>query len=801
MKFFWTLLLLCSFSTQAQINLTGTVQDDAKKSVAYATISLFKAVDSTFYKSAWTDDAGIFVIKDVATGDYVLNISGIGYGTLSRKLTLSTNTTLDNLILVQQKESLDVVTVNAKKPIVEKRADRIIFNVENSTLSNGNAATILKSTPGVVTINGNYLVQNKAAVVYINNKRVYLTSDELNQLLSGYSANNITTVEVITVPPAQYDADGAAIININTSKGISLGYKGSLTADYTIDTFAKYQLGTSHFYKNNWLNVYANYNYNPRKDYKEDESQIGFFNTDGTRNSRWFIDFDKVSRSAAHNFNTVIDITVDSNNTIDISGNFVSNKNQEIDSRANTLILNQGATTFSGFNTASNLGGQRTQGFANAGWDHYFKNKSKLRLEGNYIFTDRDVSQDLNSRFFDTSNTTTGTNSFSTVQDQLIKIYATSLDYNFTLSTWEMAAGIKSTAVENTSILDFFDRNSGSNVFDNALSDNFFYKENVQAAFLQANRDWETISLTAGLRVEQTDITGTSRALGTVNTQSYLELFPSVSLSKQMSEDNTYVLSYKRSLERPKYESLNPFSYFINDNNFITGNPNLTPAFTSAYAASWIHKDFFNLDVRYGYTDNLLAQMPFQDNTNFTLNSQTVNLNYELQYSLDGTFYKYINSSWYNQTYVSLFYIENEFTARASGNVTQQLNTTGFYLNTFNRFNLSTDKTLSMDAQAGYLSSLLVGSYLFENQLTSSVGLRKTIWNKRGIITVNFNDLFLGQNQRLTSRYLNQDNYYLGLPETQTFNVGFTYNFGNYGLDNRAVETPEEQKRTQTNTF
>lgn len=801
MNYFWSLILLFSISTQAQVNLTGSVQDDLKKPVTYATVSLLKAADSSFYKSAWTEETGIFEIENIAAGDYVLNITAVGYSSLSRKLTLNKNTSLNDLVLSIQAESLDAVTIKASKPVVEKRADRIIFKVENSTLSNGNAAGILKATPGVVSLNGGYLVKNKAAVIYINNKRVFLTKNELNQLLTSYSADNITSVEVITVPSAQYDADGGVVININTSKGISLGYKGSVIADYTVDTFAKYQFGISQFYKNDWLNVYANYNYNPRKDFKEDEAQTGFFNPDGTRNSRWFVDFEKVTRSEAHNFNTVIDITVDKSNNIDLSGNFVSNKNQSINSQANTLILGQGATTFSGFDTTSELGGQRTQGFANAGWDHYFKDNSKLRLEGNYIFTDRDVFQDLNSAFFNEANVTTGTNAFKTIQDQNIKIYAASLDYNFSLSDWTMATGLKTTAVDNLSILDFFDTNSGMQVFDSSLSDNFFYEERVQAAFVQANRDWESISLTAGLRAEQTDITGTSRALGTVNTQSYLELFPSASLSKRVSEDNMYVLSFKRSLERPKYESLNPFSYFINDNNVITGNPNLIPAFTNSYSASWIHKDFFNLDIGYSYTKNLLAEMPFQNNMDFTLNAQTINLNYELQYSIDGTFYKPINDSWYMQTYASLYHIENEFTALASNNVTQQLNTTGFYINSFNRFNLSTDQTLSMDVQVGYLSSLLIGSYLFENQITSSVGLRKTLWNDRAVLTVNLNDLFLGQNQRLSSRYLNQDNFFLGLPETQTFNIGFTYKFGNYNLDNREIEKPEEENRTKTTTF
>jgi len=219
--------------------------------------------------------------------------------------------------------------------------------------------------------------------VYVNNKRVYLTATELDVLLTSYAGGNVKSIEVITTPPARYDADVAVVLNINTSKGVSLGYKGSITTDYTIGTFAKHQLGTSYFYRNDWLNVYANYNYNPRKDFKEDEAQIGFFSPDGSRNARWFVDFEKVHRQDTHSGNAVIDITRNESSTLDISANYVTNNNQEVSSNSQTVILAQDATTFSGFNANAALGGNRSQGFLNGGWDYIINTKKTIRLEGN----------------------------------------------------------------------------------------------------------------------------------------------------------------------------------------------------------------------------------------------------------------------------------------------------------------------------------------------------------------------------------------------------------------------------------
>lgn len=267
-------------------------------------------------------------------------------------------------------EELDAILIRASKPTIDKRADRLVFNVENTVLSIGNTQNLLKKTPGVFEMEGTYMVQNSPAVIYINNKRVYLTSDELSALLRGYSADNIKSVEVITNPPASYDAEGVAVININTSKGISLGYKGNVSGQWTQGTFAKYQLGSSHFYKNNWLHVYSSYNYNPRRDLKLDDARIGFFNPDGSRSERWFTKLEKVDRSAAHNFNTIVDMTVNERNSLSFSGNFSTNQNNDVTYQNETLVLQEGATMFTGFNANSQFENNRTNGFANAQWQH-----------------------------------------------------------------------------------------------------------------------------------------------------------------------------------------------------------------------------------------------------------------------------------------------------------------------------------------------------------------------------------------------------------------------------------------------
>jgi hypothetical protein len=143
---------------------------------------------------------------------------------------------------------------------------------------------------------------------------------------------------------------------------------------------------------------------------------------------------------------------------------------------------------------------------------------------------------------------------------------------------FNLSAGLKYTHVKNRGIFDFFNGNSAVSVFNNVLSEDFDYNETVYAAFAKLDKERAAWSPNLVLRAEQTEIAGNNRTLGAVNTQNYLQFFPNIALAKQQNEDNIYSLTYKRTLDRPSYEMLNPFSYFINDTNFNTGNPNLALA-------------------------------------------------------------------------------------------------------------------------------------------------------------------------------------------------------------------------------
>ncbi|MBT8294886.1 MAG: carboxypeptidase-like regulatory domain-containing protein, partial [Gramella sp.] len=355
-KFTPLLFLLFSFAVHAQSELKGKIENVEKEPVAFANVILLNAEDSTsVYKGTISEDDGSFLLENIADNIYLLKVSFVGYAESLQKVKVKGNTRLKTITLDESSDALDEVVVNGRKPKVSRQVDRLVFDVENTTLSTGNTFEILKRTPGVIVSQGQLLVKNRAATVYINDRKVYLTSQELQQLLEGFSAENIKSVEVITNPPARYDAEGGAILNIKTSRNISIGYKGSLNASNTIAVVPKYNVGTSHYYKTDWLNFYASYNYNQQDLYKKDEGFIEFYSPNGNIDSSWLTDFEKDTETYSHNINSILDFTLSEASTLSLSANIQIRPKSENDINGLTNILDNSNSLDSLFTTDSRL--------------------------------------------------------------------------------------------------------------------------------------------------------------------------------------------------------------------------------------------------------------------------------------------------------------------------------------------------------------------------------------------------------------------------------------------------------------
>ena len=792
-----TLLLLWSMTHCAfgqSYHLQGEVRDQYSTPVPFASVFLLAVTDSTLVSGTSADEMGVFTIENIPEGLYLLRASYIGQKSEEQAIEIFKDTKIGALIIAQEAEELNEVTITANRPKVDRKVDRIVFNVENSVLSQNNSWDILRQTPGVIVMGDELKVRNRATEVYINNRKVQLSPDEIRSLLENYQGENIKSVEVIYNPPASYDAEGGSILNIITSKNVSLGYKGNVTAGYTQGIFPKYNLGTSHFYKTEKLNVNASYAYAPEKIFKNVKNNTRFQDDTGVF-SVWDTDFDQTFSRETHNAGLVVDYDFDERNTLSLTSNALIAPYKKSDFFQRTTITDAAGVLDSTFTTNSLLNEQKNNLSADLTYKHEFKNEGRLNLNTHYTYFDLNRDQDVNSNYFLPDGAFIRDFNFFTNADQQIEIKTAQLDYITTLGAVGLETGAKASFINSESVLDYFLRNNGSEFIPN-LSDNYRYDENVYAGYFSANRDWEKWSLKAGLRAEQTESKGTSRNVATINSLNYFELFPSFYVLHNLNENHSLSFNYSRKLQRPRYQDLNPFRTYINENSFVEGNPNLLPNFSNNFNLNYTLKQEYFFDFYYRDNGRYISTITFQDNESLVLRDITQNVLESTSYGIDFTYGKSITNNWYVFSYLSVYHEDETFMALQSEPYAFKNEINGVYVDLTNYLTLSKDSTFKGELGFVYMSANLEGSYQLDPSTNLYVGLRKSFWNNRAILSVSANDLLGKYNAYAVSKYLNQDNRYLATPETQYVRFGFTYKFGNYRLEDnqRDIEKIERER-------
>ena len=776
-------------------NITGKVIDDQQRAVPYANVLLLKAADSTFVKGAVSEENGEILFAEISSGTYLIKASFVGFKeSYSNPFELKDQIRIPDLILQENSEALDAVTVNYRKPTVDRRVDRIVFNVENTAISSGTTFDILQRTPGVIVNQGQLLVKNRPAQVYINDRKVYLTNEELQQLLEGFAGVNVKSVEVITTPPARYDAEGGAILNIITSKNLSIGYKGSLNASNTVAIKPKYNVGTSQYYKTDWLNAFASYNFNSRFDVKTDEGFVQFYNPNGSEKATWEDLFQRETRTISHSLNTILDFTLSETEMLSFTANILHTPKANSDISGRTETYNPQGQLDSLYTTQSRLENQRDNLLFNLNYEKQLgENGATLSANANYIdYTDNQM-QSVATRYVSAQGNLLNANAFNTIPTQKSQIYTGQLDYSGNLGKWSFEAGAKYSGINSESRQEFFNTAGNVSDADAILNDNFDYTEGIYASYFSFAKDWEKWSFKTGLRGEYTDANGNSRTLGVVNTQEYLELFPTAYLMYAAADNHSFALDYSRRIDRPRFQSLNPYRYFLNENNFQEGNPNIQPAIANKVKLSYSFKNKLSFELYWDRIDNAMSRLPFQDNENLTLRSVNTNLNYEQQYSLDVIYSEFVNNWMWMSVYASFFNLENEFVALEDNNSLVQKEINGLYIETLNY--LIINPTLNVAISNNFTSNFLVGSYEYDRpQYRLNVDIQKRFLDGRLIVNLSSEDIFNTNNIPLTSHYLNQNNTFFAMPESQKIRVGVRYNFGNFKLSDNSRNTSVEEE-------
>lgn len=779
--------LLPTLIIAQKFSISGSVMDESGQAVSFANVVALDANNPETIHGTTTDETGAFLLSELMQGKYIFQVSYLGYITHNDTLVLDRDLNLNTVFLEEKTEELDGVIVLAKKPTVNRLVDRLVFNVENSTLSENNVLDVLKHTPGVLIRDQNITVRNSTPSIYINDRKVYLSTEEVQQLLEGTSATNIKSIEVITNPPTKYDAEGGVVLNIVTNRNIISGYNGSIFGNYKQGkVFPKYSIGTTHFFKTKNLNAYLNYNISPRKDYRQIDESVNFFENDQTSNS-WDTDFERDRKTADQSINANLEYELNQNNRIGFTSNILLSPKKNSKQKAHSVIevYNSVKQLDSTFITDNSLISKMNNLAFTLDYLHKFDREGEqLIVSAHHTNFDFTSNQNVDTDYFWPDNTLIRNSIFQTLSSQEIKLYTGQIDYELPFNdSKKLEAGAKYTDIDSRNILEQYNFDNGQPVIDAQNSDNFLYDETIYASYLSYASDYENWNFKLGLRTEYTDIKSNSISTSTLNNNYYFKLFPSFHILNELSQESEIYFNYNKRIQRPRYRELNPFKYYLNESNYIVGDPKLKPQIDDVLTLGYTFKKDFTFEAYYRYERNPIIELTIQDNENNELQYAYTNLDHAITYGLDFTSYTELFPNWNLYALTSVFYYDNKFYSQESTNELLNNDKWSFYAQIINYFTFLKDKSLTADITFLFISPVAEGPINVSSRSSLDINLRKTFWNKRASFSIGFTDIFDTLNFNQVTKYKNQDIYSDWYTENRLFTFGFIYKFGNFRLD------------------
>jgi iron complex outermembrane receptor protein len=633
MKKLYNLLLITSLMALAGIakaqnmpgNVTGSVNEESQKPIESATVSLLAAKDSSVIKSSVSDKSGKFELNNISEGRFLVSVSYIGHKKFfSRKFEISASNksiALGNIILPNQSNQLKEVSVIGKKPFIEQKADRMIVNVESSPSSAGSSAMdILEKSPGVtVDKDGNISLKGKQGVtVMIDDKPTYLSATQLANYLKSLPASSIDQLEIMTNPSAKYDAAGnSGIINIKTKKNKVKGFNGSATLTHTQGVYPKPSGSLNMNYRTGKFNLFLNAGYTHWEGFQALDINRNYLDLSGKQITSIFTQHTYIKfTNPEANLKFGADYYVSSKTTI----GFVARgfENTEDDRTQSTIFLkNANYQVDSIVYSPSSNKGLWKNGAINLNFRHQFDSLgTELTADADYIKYKSGSDQYFDNITYDPNWVKKGETILTGNLPSDIDIYSFKADFahNFKKNL-KFEAGIKTSYVSTDNTANYFNVTNNVPAVDTTKTNRFLYRENINAAYINLNKQYKKWSVQAGLRLENTNYSG--HQLGnnyTVNNndslfrKTYVNLFPTLYVSYQANAKNSFSVNYGRRIDRPAYQDLNPFMFFLDEFTYQAGNPYLQPQFTQNIELSHSYNNILTTTLNYSNTKNFFSE-------------------------------------------------------------------------------------------------------------------------------------------------------------------------------------------------
>ncbi|MVM41245.1 TonB-dependent receptor [Spirosoma sp. HMF3257] len=817
--FSFSILLLLTLTTAfAQVLTRGTVNGRvgtvAGKPLEFTTMMLLKAKDSTLVKGAISDVDGKYAFENVGAGQYRVAAQQIGY-----RKTYSAPFTIDEahpalelpaLSMTDETKSLTEVKVVAQKPFIEQQVDRTVMNVENSIVASGNTALeVLEKAPGVTIDRQNDQIQLKGksgVIVYIDGKQTYLSQQEVSNLLKNTPSDNIASIEIITNPGSKYDAAGnSGIINIKMKKNKNFGTNGTfiLGTGYgwvnnlagVRDDLPKFNSSLNINHREGKINLFGNYSYVNRQSAQSNQlSRVIPYNGHTTY-------FDQNSfrpnQFTGHSYKAGMDYFINDKSTIGVLVNGFSNDwrstglNNTLISDENRQLSSKAITQTSQGNFLSNLTGNINYKF------DYGKGR-EWTVDADYVHYNGKSGNNLSTQYFNSENVLFKPNQdVRSTMPSTINILAFKTDYVHPLKNGgKVEAGLKSSYVtaDNNTLYDTLQQENRQWLPDASRSNQFQYTENINAGYVNYAGKFGKLKVQAGLRAEHTHSIGNSITLNQTVDRNYLNLFPTLFLSRQLDTNNVLNLSYSRRIDRPDYQNLNPFVFYLDPYTYQKGNPFLRPQYTNSIELTHVYKNAFTTTLNYSHTTDFInqetpRQIASENITYVTPENQGSMDNVSLNLSFPVTIAKW----WRMQNNINSYYQHYQTTYSGTP---YEVKLVAYNLYMSNNFTLS--KTVSAEVSGWYNSASQYGFYRAQPMGGFSVGVQKKVMDGKGNLKLNVNDPFWLNHFNGRAAVQDIDFRVQSRWESRQIRLTFTYRFGNQnvkGARQRNSATSAEQNR------
>lgn len=771
------LLILFSnmLSAQALQNLTlsGNIKSD--KAVQME-INLLDA-DKKLIKTEIADSNGKFTFNDLRGGTYHLKINRNGSEVYhADNITLAENTTLPSIDL--NVKSIEGVTITKTKPLIERQDGKMIMNVENSIASTGNSAfEVLEKAPGVsIDNNDNISLRGKGnLLVQIDGKNTPMTGSDLANYLKGMPSSTIEKIEFITNPSSKYDAAGSAIINIKLKKEQRKGTNGSVSTSLGTGKYVKNNNSFSINHRNKKVNIFANYSFAYREAYNGLVLDRNFYENNVFQKTYIQDNFLKFKFNN-HIAKAGMDYYMNDKNVIGFSVGLISNK-FGLNGDNSNLTLGSNHLPESTFNTLNTSNDQMSNVSVNV------NHKYTIDSLGSEISTDFDYINYSNSSL---QNFETKTHDIASNQDYLdiqkgdmngkINIYSLKSDLTKNFSNdWKLESGIKTSFVKTDNDLKFFNATTGIPVPDLNKTNHFIYEENINAIYGNVAKKWDKFKVTAGLRLENTNIKGTQITTNQINKRNYTQLFPSAVLSYDLTEKSNLEINLSRRITRPSYNQLNPFKLYLDPTTMRSGNPDLNPQTIMNYELTYSLSNKYFATLTYSKTsDNItdILKPVVEGGQNVTVQTFE-NLNSASYFGLNLIAPVKVTKWWDMNNSANFYY--GSYTGNVSGT---QINNKGnftFNINSINSFKLGNGFTAEL---TGNYKAKEIYAYLNVSPIWYlNIGAQKKFKNN-SVLRFSFTDVFFTSNIKGQTVYNNYIENFAVKRDTRVATLSYTYNFG-----------------------